>query len=141
MVLLLVPFFKLLTSFGGRGLSHVVVHGWDGSHILLVVGSVELVRKVALFDFGEPKGFGKRREGHLKETEGIDETDVVVFDFQEFAAIAELFYDLVVGVVLVYHKVPIVSLKIVSNDVDSSRVVQGQGIQPFEKIFYTLVSG
>jgi len=55
--------------------------GRNGSHVLLVFGDVELVGKVPLSEFGEPKGFGKRREGHLEEAEGIDETDAIVFDF------------------------------------------------------------
>ena len=45
-----------------------------------MVWDVELVREVALFEFRESKGLGKRREGHLEEAERIDETDVVVFD-------------------------------------------------------------
>jgi len=55
--------------------------GRNGSHILLVFGDVELVGKVTLSEFGEPKGFGKCGQGHLEETEGIDETDAIVFDF------------------------------------------------------------
>ena len=58
--LLPVPCFKLLASFGGHDFGHVVVDGRDGSHVRLVFGDVELVGKVALFDFGESKGFGCR---------------------------------------------------------------------------------
>ena len=57
-----------------------MVHGRDGSDILLMVGDVELVREVPLFEFRESKGLGKRCEGHLEETERIGETDVVVLD-------------------------------------------------------------
>jgi len=67
--------------------------------------------EVALSEFSEPKGFGKRGQGHLKETEGIDETDdLVVFHLQEFTPVADLFHLLVVGVVLVHHEIPIVRL-------------------------------
>jgi len=91
----------------------------------LVFGDVELVGKVTLFEFGDPKGFGKHREGHLEETEGIDETDFFVADhFQEFAPITELFDFFVVIMVLVQPEIPIVPLKI---DVDSTRLVQGEG--------------
>jgi len=107
----------------------------------LVFGNVELVWEVALLEFGEPKGFGKRREGHLEETEGIDETNgLAAFHSQEFTPVADLFHLLVVGVVLVHHEIPIVPLEIMGNDVDGTRLVQGQGIQPFEKLSDTLVS-
>ena len=135
------PFFKLLASFGGHELGHVVVDGRDGSHMLLVSGDVELVWEVALFEFGEPKGFGKRRERNLEETQGIDETDdVLAFHLQEFAPVADLFNLLVVGVVLVQHEIAIVPLNIVSDDVDWARFIQGQGIQPFDKLLHTLIS-
>ena len=75
------PRFELLSSFGGHDFGHVVVDGRDGSHILLMVWDVELVREVPFFQFRESKGFGKRCEGHLEETERIDETDLVVLDF------------------------------------------------------------
>ena len=79
--LFLVPGFELLPSFGGHGFGHVVVDGGDGSHILLMLGDVELVREVPLFQFRESEGLGKRGQRHLEETERIDETDLVVFDF------------------------------------------------------------
>jgi len=47
---------------------------------------------------------------------------------------------LVVGVVLVDDKVPIVPLEIMGDDVDLTRVVLREGIQPFEKISDTLFS-
>ena len=139
--LLLVPRFKFLTCFEGHGFVNVLVSGRNGSHVRLVFGDVEFVGKVALFEFSEPKGFGKRRQGHLKETEGSDETDdLVAFDLQEFAPVADQFHLLVVGVVLVHHKIPIIPLEIMSDDVDGTRLVLGQGIQPFEKLSDTLVS-
>ena len=68
--------------------------------------------EVPLFQFSQPKGFGKGREGHLEETERIDETDAIVFDFQEFAPVPELFDNAVVAVVSMDDKVPIVPLEI-----------------------------
>ena len=79
--LFLVPGFELLPSFGGHGFGHVVVDGGDGSHVLLMFGDVEFVGEVPLFQFRESKGFGKRGQWHLEETERIDETDLVVLDF------------------------------------------------------------
>ena len=79
--LVLMPPFKFLASFGGHGFGHVVVDGRDGSHVRLVFQDVELVGEVALFEFGQPKGFGKGREGHLEEAERINETDAIAFDF------------------------------------------------------------
>ena len=40
----------------------------------MVVG-VEQMRKVPLFDFGEPEGFRELGQLHLKEGHGVDETD------------------------------------------------------------------
>jgi len=51
-----------------------------------------------------------------------------------------LFYDSVVGVVLVDDKIAIVPLEIMGEDVDLTRVVLREGIQPFEKISDTMVS-
>ena len=78
--LFLVPGFELLPSFGGHGFGHVVVDGWDGSHVVLMFGEVEFVGEVPLFQFRESKGLGKRGQRHLEETERIDETDLVVLD-------------------------------------------------------------
>ena len=47
---------------------------------------------------------------------------------QEFTPVAELFDLLVVGIVLVHQEIPIIPLKIVSDDVDLKRVVQGQAV-------------
>ena len=58
--LFLVPRFQLLPSFGGHGFGNLVVDGRDESHILLMVGDIELVREVPLFQFRESKGLGKR---------------------------------------------------------------------------------
>ena len=46
-----------------------------------MVGGIELVGEVPLFQFRESKGLGKRCQRHLEETERIDETDLVVLDF------------------------------------------------------------
>ena len=54
--------------------------------------------------------------------------------------VADLFNHLVVGVVLVHHEIAIVPLNIVSDDVDWVRFIQGQGIQPFDKLLHTLIS-
>ena len=48
--------------------------------LIIIMGEVELVGEVPFAEFGQAKGFGKRREGHLEETHGIDEPDVVMFD-------------------------------------------------------------
>ena len=108
--------FQTFARLGRHDFRDVVVDGGDLSHVLLLLGGVKLLRKVPLFELGKTKGFGKSREGHLEETEGINETDVVVRHFQEFTPVAKLFNALVFGVVLVHHEIPIVSLKIVGQD-------------------------
>ena len=70
--------------------------------------------EVALAEFRQPKGFGKGGQRHLEETERIDETDAIVFDFQQFATVLELLDNTVVAVVLMDDKVPIVPLEIMS---------------------------
>ena len=42
--------------------------------------------------------------------------------------------------VLVRQKVPIVPLKIVSDDIDGARVLLGERVEPFEKLFQTMFS-
>ena len=94
------------------------------------------MREVSFFQFRQSKGFGKGRQRHLEEAERIDETDAIVLDFQEFAPVLELFDNAVVAVVLMDDKVPIVALE--SQHIDLTRVVQCEGIQPFEKISETM---
>ena len=134
------PGFQGFLGFRGHGFRHVVVESWDRSHVGLVVRDVELVREVPLFQFRQPKGSGKGREGHLEEAEGIDETDAIVFDFQEFAPVTELFDNAVVLVVLMDDKVSIVPLEVMGQHIDLTRVVQREGIQPFEKISETMLA-
>ena len=94
--------------------------------------------EVPFFQFLQSKGFGKGRQRHLEETERIDETDAIVFDFQEFAPVTELLGDAVVLEVLMDDKVPIVPLEIMGQHIDLTRVVLREGIQPFEKISDTM---
>ena len=47
---------------------------------MLMVRYVELVGEIAFAEFGQAKGYGKGREGHLEETHRIDEPDVVMLD-------------------------------------------------------------
>ena len=134
------PPFKFLASFGGHGFGHVVVVGRDGSHVPLVVGPVELMREVPFCQFRQSKGLGKGGQRHLEETERIDETEAIVFDFQEFAPVPELFDEAIVAVVLVDDKVPIVPLEILGQHIDLTRVVLREGIQLFEKISNTMLA-
>jgi len=64
-----------------------------------------------------------------------------VFDFQEFTAVPELFDDAVVPIVLMNHKIPVISLEIVSEYMDLAGIIESQGIQPFEKISNTMFAG
>ena len=74
----------------------------------------------------------------MEETERIDETDAIMFDFQQFAPIPELLDNAVVAVALMDNKVPIVPLEIMGQHMDLTRVVQREGIQPFEEIAVTM---
>ena len=67
--LLLMPRFQGLLAFGRQGFRHVVIEGWDGSHVRLVVGVVELVREVPFAEFCQAKGFGKGGQRHLEKTQ------------------------------------------------------------------------
>jgi len=110
--LLLMPLFQFLLGFWGHGFGHEIIDGRKDTHARLVLGEVELVGEVPLFQFRQPKGFGRGRQRHLEETERIDETEAIVFDFQQFAPVTELFDNAVVAVVLMDDKVPIVPLEI-----------------------------
>ena len=134
----LMPPFKFLASFGGHGFGHVVIEGRDGSHVVLMLREVELVGEVPFCQFRQSKGFGKGGQRHLEEAERIDEADAIVFDFQQFAPVPELFGNAIVVVVLMDDKAPIVPLEIMSQHIDLTRVVQREGIQPFEKISETM---
>jgi len=76
----------------------------------------------------------------LEEAERINETDAIVLDFQEFTPVPELFDDTIVTMVLMNHKVPIVPLEIMSEYIDLTRVVECEGIQPFQKISETMLA-
>ena len=51
-----------------------------------------------------------------------------MFDFQEFTPVPELFDDSVVAIVLMNDKVAIISLEVMSEDIDLSCVIECQGI-------------
>ena len=51
-----------------------------------------------------------------------------MFDFQEFTPVLELLDDSVVAIVLMNDKITVVALEIMSQDIDLSCVVEGQGI-------------
>ena len=89
---------------------------------------VELVREVPFAEFCQAKGFWKGGQRHLEKTHRIDETKAIVFDFQEFTPVPELLDDPVVAIVLMNDKVSVIALEIMSEDIDLSCVVEGQGI-------------
>ena len=129
--LLLMPRFQGLLAFGRQGFGHVVIEGRDGPHVRLMVGVIELVGEVPFAEFGQAKGFGKGGQRHLEKTHRIDEADTVMLDLQEFTPVPELFDDSVVTIVLMNDKVAIITLEIMSQDIDLTGIVEGQGIQPF----------
>ena len=51
-----------------------------------------------------------------------------MFDFQQFTPVPELLDDSVVAIVLMNDKVAVIALEIMSEDIDLSCVVEGQGI-------------
>ena len=132
--LVLVPLFKGLAGVGCHAFGHVVIHGGNRTHVRLIFGQVELVGKVAFFQFGQSEGFGKGRERHLKETHGVDEADAVVFYFQQLATVADLLDHLIGAMVLGDYEVTVVPLKVVGQHKHGTRVVFRQGIQPLQKI-------
>ena len=67
--LLLMPGFQGLLAFGGHGFRHVVIEGRDGSYVVLMVGMIKLVGEVPFTEFCQSKGFGKRGQRHLEETQ------------------------------------------------------------------------
>ena len=59
----------------------VVIGGcWQGSHIVLMVGCVEQVRKETFLEYRETKGTGKGWEWHWEEGEQIFERDLTHFE-------------------------------------------------------------
>ena len=126
--LVLMPRFQGLLALRRHGFGHIVIEGWDRSYVVLVVGVVELVREVPFAGICQSKGFGKRGQRHLEKTHRIDETKTIVFNFQEFTPVPELLDDSVVAIVLMNDKIAIVALEIMSEDIDLTGIVEGQGI-------------
>ena len=83
-----------------------------------MVGRVEEVGKETFLLFGQPKGFGNGREGHLEKAEGVLEHNVSSVDGQgqNLGSVDDLVgYD-VLFVEFVQHQVGIEALRIVSQD-------------------------
>ena len=57
----------------------------------MVVG-VEQMKKVPLFEFGDPEGFRELGQSHLKEGHGIDETDTgrQTLELEDFTPVTDL---------------------------------------------------
>ena len=138
--LLLMPGFQGLLAFGGHGFRHVVIKGRDGSYVVLMVWMIELVGEVPFAEFCQSKGFGKRGQRHLEETQRVDEADTIVLDLQEFTPVPELLDDPVVAIVLMNDKVAIVPLEVMGQYINLAGIMECQGIQPFQEISDAMVA-
>ena len=100
-----------------------------------MVGRVEQVGKIPLLEFCQPEGFGKRSQRHLKEGQGINETNEPPhFQFQDLGAVPHLFNDLLLSMEFVDGRVTVVALKVVGQDSQRARILFGQGLEPLQEI-------
>ena len=73
-----------------------------------MIGCIEEMGKVTLFEFREAEGFGKSTQRHLRDRQRIGETDghvfVIVSQLQDLASVLHLFELLFLSVQLVDHR-------------------------------------
>ena len=83
----------------------------------MVVG-VEQMRKVPLFEFGEPEGFRELGQLHLKEGHGIDETDTgrQTLELEDFTPVTDLTQFETESMQRVDDGITVVPLEIMSED-------------------------
>ena len=77
-----IPSFEFFSTFDRHAFGVVVLFVGKRSHVILMVGRVEEVRKEAFLLFRESKHFGKGRERHLEKAERVLEHDLSTTDGQ-----------------------------------------------------------
>ena len=108
-----VPPLEILAALDAYAVGQVGVLGWQGPHVVLVGPGVEEVGEIPFLQFGQAKGLGKGRQGHLKKGQGVDEANVPHLQLQDLGPIPGLFQHPLLTVVFLHQGVAIIALKIV----------------------------
>ena len=96
----------------------------------MVCPGVEEVGEVPFLQFGQAKGLGKGRQGHLKKGQGVDEANVPHLQLQDLGAIPGLFQQSLLTVVFLHQGVAIIALKIVGQHRQGTSGLFCQVVQP-----------
>ena len=125
-----VPPFEILAALDAHAVGQVGFLGWQGPHVVLVGPGVEEVGEIPFLQFGQAKGLGKGRQGHLKERQGVDEANVPHLQLQDLGAIPGLFQQSLLTVVFLHQEVAIIALKIVGQHRQGTSGLFCQVVQP-----------
>ena len=100
-------------ALDAHAVGQVGVLGLQRSHLVLVGPGVEEVGEIPFLQFGQAKGLGKGRQGHLKKGQGVDEANAPYLQLQDLGPIPGLFQHPLLTVVFLHQGVAIIALKIV----------------------------
>ena len=125
-----VPPLEILAALDAHAVGQVGILGWQGPHVVLVGPGVEEVREIPFLQFGQAKGLGKGRQGHLKKGQGVDEANVPHLQFQDLGPIPGLFQHPLLTVVFLHEGVAIIALKIVGQHRQGTSGLFRQVVQP-----------
>ena len=132
-----IPPFEILPALDAHAVGKVGVLGWQGPHVVLVGPGVEEVGEIPFLQFGQAKGLGKGRQGHLKEGQGVDEANVPHLQLQDLGAISGLFQQSLLTVVFLHQGVAIIALKIVGQHRQGTFGLFCQVVQPGGELLET----
>ena len=125
-----VPPLEILAALDAYAVGQVGVLGWQGPHVVLVGPGVEEVGEIPFLQFGQAKGLGKGRQGHLKKGQGVDEANVPHLQLQDLGPIPGLFQHPLLTVVFLHQGVAIIALKIVGQHRQATSGLFRQVVQP-----------
>ena len=125
-----VPPLEVLPALDAHAVGQVGVLGWQGPHVVLVGPGVEEVGEIPFLQFGQAKGLGKGRQGHLKKGQGVDEANLPHLQLQDLGPIPGLFQHPLLTVVFLHERVAIIPLKIVGQHRQGTSGLFRQVVEP-----------
>ena len=125
-----VPPLEVLAALDAPAVGQVGILGWQGPHVVLVGLGVEEVGKIPFLQFGQAKGLGKGRQGHLKKGQRVDEANVPHLQLQDLGPIPGLFQHPLLAVLFLHERVAIIALKIVGQHRQGTSGLFCQVVEP-----------
>ena len=135
-----VPPLEVLAALDAHAVGQVGILGWQGPHVVLVGLGVEEVGEIPFLQFGQAKGLGKGRQGHLKKGQGVDEANVPHLQLQDLGPIPGLFQHPLLAVLFLHERVAIIALKIVGQHRQGTSGLFCQVVQPRGELLWRQVS-